>query len=873
MERYIYNFGDKLDIEGLEHKNLLGNKGANLANMYNLGLPIPCGFTITTDLCSYYYKNNNTLPQGLVEGLKKHIAMLEKQSGKNFNNINPLLLSVRSGACVSMPGMMDTILNLGLNNQTVKYLGDITDNPNFAYDCYIRFLEMFSNIALGANNILFENAKIKIFGSKDEDHSITTNLELKKQLISQYEDDLKKAQITIPKDPYEQIMLAIEAIIKSWNSQRAQIYRRLHNIPDVIGTAVTIQSMVFGNLNEQSCTGVVFSRNPSNGENKIFGEYILKAQGEEIVSGKKTPIYINNGPNSMENIMPKQYNELHGYCRLLENKLKDIQDIEFTVEAEKLYILQARSAKRTANAAIKILTDFVKQGLISKQDALERIDIGQLGQLLHPSITKTNGISELTTGLAASPGAATGRVVFCSEAAELYSKDFDVILLRNETCPEDIKGMSLANGIVTAKGGLTSHAAVVARGMGKPCICGTGSLNIDVHKKIATIKDTIIKEFDILSIDGSTGEIFLGEVEVTDATHSEEFDAILSWANEVKTLKVRANAETITDIRAAINFGAEGIGLCRTEHMFFDPQKISLVRQMIISQSYDERKIILDKILPLHTQDFVEIFQNIDGLPINIRLLDPPLHEFLPKEDNEIEELAYQMNSKKEFILLHLEKISETNPMLGHRGARLGVTHPDIYEMQINAIITAAIKTIKLGIPLNLEIMAPLISVEEELLFLIELIKTKSQAVMKEHGVNVEYKIGTMIELPRAALIADKIAKHVDFFSFGTNDLTQTVYGISRDDISGFLPEYKAANILKSDPFTSLDIEGVGRIITIALEKGRSANPGLSTGICGEHGGDPESIKFFHEQNLDYISCSPYRVPIARISSAQAALK
>ncbi len=868
MEEYIFYFSDKLD-----KKTLLGNKGANLANMYDLGLPIPPGFTLTSDLCSYYYNNDNNLPKDLRTKLKNHIASLEKTSGKNFNGLNPLLLSVRSGACVSMPGMMDTILNLGLNNKTVKYLSDLTENPNFAYDCYLRFIEMFAQIVFGANKLIFDNAKIKIYGSLDESHTTNENSNLKERLVDEYYSELKKVAITIPEDPYEQLLLAIEAVIKSWNSQRAQVYRRLHHISETIGTAVTIQTMVFGNLNQNSCTGVVFSRNPSSGADEIYGEYILKAQGEEIVSGKRTPIYINDGSNSMKTVMPQQYSELQEYCKFLENKFKDIQDIEFTVEEGKLYILQARSAKRTANAAIKILTDFVEEGMISKEEALCRIDINQLGQLLHPSITKTNNISELAKGLAASPGAATGKVVFCSEAAERYSKDFDVILLRNETCPEDIKGMSLAKGIVTSKGGLTSHAAVVARGMGKPCICGTASLNIDPHKKIAKINDNIINEFDTISIDGSTGEIFLGEVEVTDATHSAEFDKILSWANETKALKIRANAETTTDISTAINFGCEGIGLCRTEHMFFDQQKISLVRQMIISQDYEERQNILEKILPLHTEDFVEIFRNLNGLPINIRLLDPPLHEFLPKEDQEIEELARQMNIKKEFILFYLDKISETNPMLGHRGARLGITHPDIYEMQINAIITAAIKVKKNNIPLNLEIMLPLISMEEELLFLIELIKDKSNTIMTREGVNIPYKIGTMIELPRAALIADRIAKHVDFFSFGTNDLTQTVYGISRDDISGFLPEYKSASILKTDPFTSLDIEGVGKIISIALEKGLSTNPSLSSGICGEHGGDPKSIEFFHSQNLDYVSCSPFRIPIARIAAAQAALK
>ena len=873
MQSYIFNFSDELNFDSERQKKLLGNKSYNLSSMYKIGLPIPSGFTITTELCEYYYKNNSQFPTNLREGLKKNIDLLQEQSGKIFGDQSPLLLSVRSGSVVSMPGMMDTILNLGLNEKIVEYFAKDSTNPSFAYDCYIRFIEMFSSIALEMNHTILLKVKNDLLSQYDiESSKAIENLEFQKILVKKYKSTLADRKIEFPDEPEQQLLLAIEAVIKSWNSQRAKIYRKLHNISDKIGTAVTVQSMVFGNFNVNSCTGVIFSRNPSDGKDEIFGEYIIQAQGEDIVSGKKTPLPIKNHLNSMESVMPEQYLKLTTYCNLIEKKYKDAQDIEFTVESGKLFILQARSAKRTVKASIKILYDLVKEGLISKQEALLRIDTSQLNQLLHPTIVKNPDLKELAIGLPASPGAATGKVVFCSEMAEIYAKDHEVILLRNDTCPEDIKGMSLATGIITSRGGLTSHAAVVARGMGKPCVCGVASLNIDMDKKIARIGDIIIKEFDTLSIDGSSGEIFLGDVKVVAASIPSEFAEILNWANDFKIMHVRANAETVKDVEAAINFGAEGIGLCRTEHMFFDTEKISLVRQMIISQSYNDRAKILEKILPLHTKDFIDIFHIMKGLPINIRLLDPPLHEFLPKTRADIDELAHTMNLDQEFIKCQLERLSETNPMLGHRGARLGVTHPDIYEMQIKAIITAAIKVKKENIPLNIEIMLPLISSEAELIHLKTLVMQEAENVMIKYGESIDFKIGTMIELPRAAMVAEKLAKHVDFFSFGTNDLTQTVYGISRDDISNFLPEYKAASIFTTDPFTSIDREGVGEVISIALKKGRNINPTLTSGICGEHGGDPESIKFFHEQKLDYISCSPYRIPAARICAAQAAL-
>lgn len=857
----IYIFGENIASKSPEDsKRILGTKGYNLSEMVKIGLPVPMGFTISSDVCNSYFKNSNSLDI-LSEEVKQSIEKLENITSKKFGSTkSPLLLSVRSGAMISMPGMMDTILNLGINDEIAESLAEQT-NVEFAYDCYARFIEMFSTVVLGLNKVIFEEEKNKITKISNKD------------IVPIYKKIIKSYSIDIPEDPYDQLNLAIKAVISSWNSQRAKIYRKLNNISDDLGTAVTVQSMVYGNYDKNSATGVLFTRNPVNGINEIFGEYLLSAQGEDIVSGTRTPISINCDENSLSNNLPDCYNELTKLAKFLENYYKDMQDIEFTIESKKLYILQTRSGKRTAKSEIKIAYDMVNEGLISKEEAISRIDLKKIDTLLHPAISKNKNYKSIAKGLAASPGAASGKVVFSPEAAEYYSKTNDVILVRHDTCPEDIKGMSVSKAIITARGGLTSHAAVVARGMGKPCICGISGLFIDSSKNVAIINSVFFNELDEITIDGSTGEVYLGKLDVAPASSSDEFCAILEWADEIRSMNIRANAENIQDLTSALLFGAEGIGLCRTEHMFFDKEKISLVRQMIISHSYEQRAHIIEKILPLHKKDFVDLLSLLKGKPINIRLIDPPLHEFLPKENSEIEEISKELGLEKEFVQHLLDRLDETNPMLGHRGSRLGVTHPDIYEMQVKAIIIAAIEVKKMGIPVNIEIMLPLISNEKELLHLKNQLVTVAQNVMIEKNESIEYKIGTMIELPRAVIIADKIAKNVDYFSFGTNDLTQTVYGISRDDISNFMPEYKAASIFEYDPFQTIDEEGVGKMVEDAIQKGKSSNKFISFGVCGEHGGDPKSIEFFYKIGMDYVSCSPYRIPAAKIAAAQAKLK
>ncbi len=870
---YIHNFTEEIDLKNSNMKKLLGTKGFHLAEMSKLSLPIPPGFTITTEVCQHYFKNNKTLPASLLKETHTNIKFLEEKTGKKFGGAeNPLLISVRSGSEVSMPGMMDTILNLGINDKVAESLGKITGDYEFAYDCYVRFILMFSEVVLGINHYVLEKAKNEFLQTKNLDYSAKLSLGDTKNLITMYKNVIADNDQILPEDPYEQLELAIEAVINSWNSQRAQIYRKLHHICDKIGTAVTVQSMVFGNYNDNSGTGVVFTRNPVNGENEIYGEYIIKAQGEDIVAGKKTPLPLSDSPNSLEFEMPAIYQELKTHCKNLENKYKDMQDIEFTIESGKLYILQTRSGKRAAKSAIKIAHDLACEKLISKNEAIMMINSNHINQLLHPTVSKNSKLKPVANGLAASPGAANGKVVFCSEAAEILAKSSNVILLRHDTCPEDIKGISLSKGIITARGGLTSHAAVVARGMGKPCICGTSEIEIDTEKRRAKIGNIIINEYDDISMDGGTGEIYIGSVELEQADTIEEFDTILEWADEVRTLKIRSNAETEQDVTTSIKFGAEGIGLCRTEHMFFEKNKISLVRQMILRTSLEERQKVLDAILPLHKEDFISILRPMGNKPINIRLIDPPLHEFLPSSHNEIKSLAEEMDIDIEIIQHQLERLKESNPMIGHRGCRLGITHPDIYEMQVNAIISAAIFIKKSGTEPNIEIMVPLIATEAELIFLKDLIVTTAEKIMAQEGHKINYKIGTMIELPRACMIAGNIAKHVEYFSFGTNDLTQTVYGISRDDVASFMPEYKSLDIFKFDPFTSLDVEGVGNFITMAIERGKQVNKKLSVGICGEHAGDPESIDFFHNSNVDYISCSPYRIPIARLYAARSGI-
>ncbi|MDX2050085.1 MAG: pyruvate, phosphate dikinase [Rickettsiaceae bacterium] len=857
MSKYIFNFGDEIGINTSREKIILGSKGYNLSLMTKLGLPVPPGFTITTDATNRYLASDNDTKSDLYElhkeDILKHLGICEQRIGKKFAGLeNPLLISVRSGAAVSMPGMMDTILNLGINDSIAEALAMKT-NKNFAYDCYLRFVKMFSSIALKLN----VNGLEKNLAGRDPI-----------SVIKEYKKFAQDNGKIFPNDPYDQLKIAIKSVVDSWNSERARVYRTLHSIPKHLGTAVTIQTMVFGNYDQKSGTGVLFTRNPSNGENKFFGEFLPCAQGEDIVSGKNTPQEIG----FLASDMKEQYLKLSEFAKKLETYHKDLQDIEFTIESGQLYILQTRSGKRTTLAAVKIASDLANEGIISEKDAIMRVDSSKIGELLHPSISEKHKLTPIAKGLAASPGSAVGRIVFSSESVDLYAKSSNVILVRNDTCPEDIKGMSLSKAIITSRGGITSHAAVVARGMGKPCICGIQDLQIDLENKKLIIGSITLNELDEITIDGTNGDIYLGALKLSHSKESHEFFQILSFADKIKKISVRANAETKTDLEAALEFKADGIGLCRTEHMFFEPEKISLMRQMILAESFESRKRILSQIYPLHLKDFLDLFTKLNGKSLNIRLLDPPLHEFLPKEDDEIERLASTMNLEKSFILHQIERLSEANPMLGHRGARLGVTHPDIYEMQVQAIIEAAIRVKNAGIDISPEIMLPLISNEKELLVLKDLVTKTANNVMDEIKTKIHYKIGTMIELPRAVMIADKIAKHVDFFSFGTNDLTQTIYGISRDDISSFMPEYKAAGIFKDDPFGSIDQEGVGAMIKEAIMKGKATNPNIYFGVCGEHGGDARSIKFFDKLGVEYVSCSPYRIAGARIAAAQSAI-
>ncbi|MDX1917076.1 MAG: pyruvate, phosphate dikinase [Rickettsiaceae bacterium] len=872
MNKYIYNFEDPLELPPLEGKFLLGTKGYNLATMTKLGFPVPGGFTITKEVGNRYFKENFDVYGFLEKDLLSQIAKLEMQYSKKFGDpTSPLLLSVRSGAAVSMPGMMDTILNLGLNDEIVKGFAAKT-NPAFAYDCYIKFIEIFTNVVLGLNSSILQIAKKELCCSLRDAEKIE-DIELALSIIEKYKKLIKAHSLEFPECPHKQLDLAIKAVINSWDSQRAKIYRKLNNVDHNIGTGVTIQVMVFGNFDENSGTGVLFTRNPVNGENEIYGEYLDNAQGEDIVSGKRTPYPICNNENSLEQRMPEQFEELQVLCKKLEEYYGDMQDVEFTIESRKLYILQTRSGKRTIASAVKIAFDMASSLIISKEEALLRLDATKIDPLLHPCLPKNIPEEPIASGLPASPGAATGKIVFTSEAAEIFSKHHDVILFRQETCPKDIQGMAIAKAIVTARGGLTSHAAVVARGMAKPCISGVSNLHIDFANNKAQVGDVVLNEFDEITVDGSTGKIYKGLLQVEQTQISKEFGSILDWADEIKTMNIRANAETIQDTEMALFFKAEGIGLCRTEHMFFEPEKLSLFRQIIISEEGEAQEQALGLIEQLHMQDFLSLFRKLNGKPINIRLLDPPLHEFLPKDENEINTLAGQMGMNYLDINRKLDEMSEINPMLGHRGSRLGITHPAIYEMQVRAIFFAAIAAKSETIPVNIEIMLPLISNIKELLILKDLIQKVAQEIMISKNDVIEYKIGTMIEIPRAALIADVIAKEVDYFSFGTNDLTQTIYGISRDDLANFMPSYINAGIFEQDPFKTIDKEGVGQVIINTMELGRSANKYLKYGVCGEHGGDPESIKFFNDLDMDYVSCSPFRIPAAKIAAAQAAIE
>ena len=885
MKKFIFNFSNKKPKKNFNAKNVLGGKGANLAEMEKLGLPVPPGFTISTKVCDLFYKNKKKLPSFIIKLIKKELKLIEKASKKKFGDLdNPLLVSVRSGAKVSMPGMMDTILNLGLNDKTVLALINKTSNPRFAQDSYRRLIQMYGSVVLNIKSYhfeeLIENYKLTkgVIADTDLDENDWSGL------INNFKDLIKKeAKKDFPQDVLEQLYGAISAVFLSWESKRAKVYRRLHHISEDWGTAVNIQLMVFGNMGKDSATGVVFTRNPSTGEKFLFGEYLINAQGEDVVAGTRTPLHITKKARiedgvkepSMEESMTKVYLQLKKILFRLEKHYKDMQDVEFTVENNKLWMLQTRSGKRTAKSAIKIAVDMVKEKLISKKEAVLRIDPDTLDTLLHPTLDKKANKKIIASGLPASPGAASGKVVFSADEAERLNEMMqNSILVRTETSPEDIHGMHAAKGILTSRGGMTSHAAVVARGMGRPCVSGSTKINIDYVNKIFRAGDVTVKEGDIITIDGSSGEIISGEVPTVKPEMSGDFSKLMSWADSFRKLKVRANSETPADTKTAREFGAEGIGLCRTEHMFFDEERIVSVRQMILSKTTEDREEALKKLLPYQKNDFVEIFKIMNGLPVTVRLLDPPLHEFLPKTDKDIDDIAKELNLAEKDIKFRIAELHEQNPMLGHRGCRLGISFPEIYHMQCEAIFEALAECkkqkVKLVIP---EIMIPLISTAAEIKILRNLVEKTAKEVQKKHSIKIKYYVGTMIELPRAALRARDIAKFADFFSFGTNDLTQTTFGISRDDSGKFLNDYVENKIFNKDPFVSIDERGVGELIKIAAERGRMQKRSLKLGICGEHGGDPSSVEFCARAGLNYVSCSPYRVPVARLAAAQAHLK
>jgi pyruvate,orthophosphate dikinase len=885
MQKWVYGFGASSSDGSADMRNLLGGKGANLAEMSNLGLPVPPGFTITTTLCTHYYANNETYPDDLNDQVENALAAVEAEVGTKFGDAsNPLLVSVRSGARASMPGMMDTVLNLGLNDQTVEGLAKKSGDARFAFDSYRRFIQMYSDVVLGVDHYLFEEVLEQ--HKSDSGLILDTDLEADdwQTIVAAFkeivEEELGKA---FPQDPREQLWGAIGAVFGSWMNQRAITYRRLHGIPAEWGTAVNVQAMVFGNMGDDCATGVAFTRDPSTGENIFYGEYLVNAQGEDVVAGIRTPQHLTlagkerNGSDlpAMEEVMPAVYTQLAEVRETLEAHYKDMQDIEFTVQQDKLYMLQTRSGKRTAAAAIRIAVEMVKEGLISESEAISRVEAGQLDQLLHPRLDPDAPRNVLSRGLPASPGAASGKIVLSSDLAEdMAQRGEDVILVRIETSPEDIHGMHAAKGILTTRGGMTSHAAVVARGMGRPCVAGAGDIAVDYASGQVRVSGRTLEAGDTITIDGATGEVIEGQVPTIEPEMSGDFATLMSWADSIRRLKIRTNAETPVDARTARDFGAEGIGLCRTEHMFFDPERIVAVRRMILAEDVAGRRAALTELLPFQRQDFVELFQIMAGLPVTIRLLDPPLHEFLPKSEEEIAEVALLAGRDPKAMTDRAVQLHEANPMLGHRGCRLGITYPEIYEMQARAIFEAALVVLKEeGARVLPEIMIPLAATKRELDILKEKIDHVAEAVFADAGERVDYQIGTMIELPRAALRAHELAETAEFFSFGTNDLTQTTFGISRDDAAGFLSEYERQGIIDVDPFVSIDVDGVGELVSIAVERGRQTNTDIKLGICGEHGGDPASIRFCESVGLDYVSCSPYRVPIARLAAAQAAVR
>jgi pyruvate,orthophosphate dikinase len=882
--RWVYAFGGGRADGDASMKNLLGGKGANLAEMSSLGLPVPPGFTITTEACVHYYANDKRYPAELEAEVATALKIVETQTGKTFGDpANPLLVSVRSGARASMPGMMDTVLNLGLNDQTVEGLAKLAGDRRFAFDSYRRFIQMYSNVVLDLDHHMFEEV---LDDHKDRlDVTVDTALSAEdwEAVVADYkrivQDELGHP---FPQDPQAQLWGAVGAVFASWMNDRAKFYRRMHDIPESWGTAVNVQSMVFGNMGETSATGVAFTRNPSTGENRLYGEFLINAQGEDVVAGIRTPQALTKIAReemgeknpSMEEALPEVFVQFKAVVEKLETHYRDMQDIEFTVEKGRLYMLQTRNGKRTAKAALKVAVDLASEGLITREEAVMRVEPSSLDQLLHPTIDPTSNREVIATGLPASPGAATGKIVFTAAEAELQGGSAGaVILVREETSPEDIRGMDAARGIVTARGGMTSHAAVVARGMGRPCVSGAGEIHIDHKTGEMRARGRTFRAGDIITIDGSTGEVLTGEVKMIEPELSGDFATLMEWADGVRRLKVRANAETAVDATTARQFGAEGIGLCRTEHMFFDPTRIQAVREMILADDEAGRRAALAKILPMQRDDFVELFGIMEGLPVTIRLLDPPLHEFLPHTAEDIASVAEASGLDPEKLKRRVEDLHEVNPMLGLRGCRLGVSFPEIYEMQVRAIIEAACEVAAAGRPAPIpEIMHPLVAKGEEMKFLRVLTDRVAKQVIAEKGREIEYLVGTMVELPRAALRAGDLAENAEFFSFGTNDLTQTTFGISRDDSGRFLNAYIDKGIFEKDPFVSLDQEGVGDLIRIAAERGRAVRPDVKLGICGEHGGDPASITFCESVGLDYVSCSAYRVPIARLAAAQAAI-
>jgi len=888
--KYVYFFGRGKAEGNAKMKDLLGGKGAGLAEMTNIGIPVPPGFTITTEVCKLYYENNKRYPEGLKEQVEENLRKVEQIMGAKFGDPeNPLLVSVRSGAPISMPGMMDTILNLGLNDETVQGLIKKSNNPRFAYDAYRRFVQMFGNVVLGIPHSKFE----ELIDQKKEEKGVRFDTDLDaedwKDLVGKFKKLIKdETGRDFPEDPQEQLWMAINAVFESWNNERAIIYRKIHNIPDDLGTAVNVQTMVFGNMGDDSGTGVAFTRDPATGEKKVMGEFLLNAQGEDVVAGIRTPRPVEE----LKEVMPEVHEQLMRVCETLERHYKDMQDIEFTIQNGKLFLLQTRTGKRTGAAAIKIAVDMVREGLIDRETALLRVDPMALDQVLHPMIDPNAEVEVIAKGLPASPGAAVGKVVFDAKTAEEWaSNGEEVLLVRPETSPEDIGGMHAAQGILTSRGGMTSHAAVVARGMGKPCVAGAGEVLVDEGARTFRVGDIVVKEGDYITINGTTGEVILGKAPLVEPRISGDFETLMKWADEFRRLGVRTNADTPKDAKVAREFGAEGIGLCRTEHMFFEGDRIIAMREMIMAKDAEGRREALAKLLPYQREDFIGIFEVMDGLPVIIRTLDPPLHEFLPRREEllqQIAELKFELANSStlsdmdeklaklrelEEVLETVEKLHEFNPMLGFRGCRLGVSYPEVTEMQARAIFEAAAEVAKRGIKVIPEVMIPLVGNVKELQMQKEIVDRVAEEVMRESGVKFDYMVGTMIEVPRAALTADEIAEVADFFSFGTNDLTQMGLGMSRDDAGKFLGFYVESGIYEKDPFQSLDQVGVGQLVEIGVKKGRSTKPDLEIGICGEHGGDPDSIEFCHKVGMDYVSCSPYRVPIARLAAAQAAIR